>query len=238
MTTSDDYSYRADRRRFLGGGIAATLGLVTLPALAAAELVPTPRQSTGPFYPSELPLDHDNDLASVRGRAGIAEGIITHVRGRVLDASGRALPGMTIEIWQCNAFGRYHHPRDRREAPIDENFQGYGRTLSAGDGGYRFRTIRPVAYPGRTPHIHFAVSGPGTETLITQMYVAGEPRNDSDWLLNRIRDPRARASVIVTLREGEAAPGELSGEFDLVLGTAQLERGAVPSWLEGLRRSV
>lgn len=238
MKRIDEDIRRAGRRRFLRGGAAAALGLVTLPSLAAAGLTPTPRQTTGPFYPSELPLDHDNDLASVRGRTGTARGVITHLRGRVLDASGRALSGMTVEIWQCNAFGRYHHPRDRRDAPLDEHFQGYGRTLSAADGAYRFRTIRPVAYPGRTPHIHFAVSGPGTETLVTQMYVAGEPRNETDWLLGRIRDPRARESVVVALSDAEGAPGELTGEFDIVLGTAQLQGGATPWWLEGLRRSV
>ena len=239
--TSDEIPSAGNgRRRFLRRGAGAlALGVIPLPVLsAAASLVPTPRQSTGPFYPLELPLDHDNDLVSVRGKSGMARGVITHVLGRVMDVNGKPLAGMTVEIWQCDAFGRYHHPGDRRDTPLDEHFQGYGRTLSAEDGAYRFRTIRPVPYPGRTPHIHFAVSGPGMQTFVTQMYVAGEPRNASDFLFKRIRDARARESVLVALREGRAGPGELTGQFDIVLGSGVVQHGTTPAWLEGLRRSV
>lgn len=140
---------------------AAALVAVARDRAALAALTATPQQTTGPFYPIELPLDRDNDLARVTGAAAPAQGQITHVLGRVLDREERPIAGARIEIWQCNAFGRYHHPRDTRDAPLDPGFQGYGETVSAADGGYRFRTIKPVSYPGRTPHIHFAVTAPG-----------------------------------------------------------------------------
>ncbi len=184
-----------------------------------AALLPTPAQTTGPFYPRELPLDRDNDLATVTGAPAGAKGQPTHVFGTVRDVEGRPLPGARVEIWQCNAFGRYHHPNDRRDAPLDPGFQGFGETLTTGAGAYRFRTIRPVAYPGRTPHIHFAVTAPGSGRLVTQMYVEGEPGNARDALLNSIRDAEARRSVIVVLQPApEIEGGAIAGTFDIVLG--------------------
>jgi len=196
---------------------AGALAAFAVPAGRAAALVLTPAQTRGPFYPLSLPLDDDADLVRVRGRAGIAQGTITHVGGRVVDERDRPLAGARVEIWQCDANGRYHHPRDRRDAPEDPNFQGYGSTPTAADGGYRFRTIRPVPYGFRTPHIHFAVRGPGFEPLVTQLYVAGEPRNARDGVLNRIADPRRRASVIVPFELHPEEPGELIARFDIVV---------------------
>lgn len=208
----------ARRRLLVGAGTAIALaGSHASSALAA--LAATPRQSTGPFYPVELPLDRDNDLVRFGGAAQQAQGQITHVFGRVLDRDARPIQGARIEIWQCNAFGRYHHPRDTRDAPLDPGFQGYGETVSAADGAYRFRTIRPVPYPGRTPHIHFAVTAPGMERLVTQMYVAGEPGNARDGLYNSIRNPEARAALTVALAPvAEVEPGAIGGTFDIVLG--------------------
>ena len=202
------------RRRLLRltGGLAL---LAAAPA-GAAQLVPTPRQTAGPFYPTDLPLDSDNDLVLVAGRDAPAKGTVLHLAGRVLDASGRGVADARVEIWQADANGVYHHPRDRGDP--DPNFQGYGRTLTAGGGAYRFRTIRPVPYATRAPHIHFAVSGPGFERMTTQMYVAGEPRNATDFVLNAIRDPQARAAVIVALEPADAIePGALKASFDIVL---------------------
>ena len=225
------------RRTFLGAAGAA-LALAATPLGASQALQRTPRQSLGPFYPASLPPDSDSDLVQVRGRIGQAHGIVTHVTGRVMDERGRVVPEALVEIWQCNGFGRYHHPRDRRDAPIDENFQGYGRSTTGNDGAYRFRTIRPVPYPGRTPHIHFAVRAPGAEPLVTQMYVAGEPGNVRDGLLNGIPDPRARASLIVDLRPLAGSVGELSGVFDVVLAADGRSARAEPRLLEALRRGV
>jgi protocatechuate 3,4-dioxygenase beta subunit len=180
--------------------------------------VVTPRQPRGPFYPLELPLDDDNDLISVRGQAGTAKGEITNIIGMLMDEHGRPVPNMRIEIWQVNAFGRYHHPRDQQNKPFDANFQGHGHTVSGDDGGYRFRTIKPVAYPGRAPHIHFSISGANVEPLTTQMYVAGAPENERDFLLNRIRDRQLRQQLIVDLTPYVVDQrAELIGRFDIVL---------------------
>jgi protocatechuate 3,4-dioxygenase beta subunit len=206
------------RRKLLALGVAAA----AVPGSAArASLLPTPRQTAGPFYPEVEPLDADADLVRVAGQGEAAKGTPTHVLGRVLDRGGHAIASARVEIWQCDAFGIYHHPLDsaHRGRAADPTFQGYGRTTSGEDGSYRFRTIRPVAYPGRTPHIHFAVTAPDGASLITQMYVAGEPLNETDVVLGRIRDPAERARVIVPLTgAGPGEPGELIGLFDIVLG--------------------
>lgn len=181
-------------------------------------LLPTPRQTAGPFYPLRFPSDSDNDLVHINGHAGTAKGTVTDVTGRIVDGAGRAVSGARVEIWQCDANGRYHYVEDgRSDRPLDDNFQGYGQTLADAEGGYRFRTIRPVPYPGRTPHIHFAVSAPGSGRFITQMYVAGEPSNERDGVLMSVRDPAARDRLIVPLRPG-AEPDTLAGSFDIVLG--------------------
>ena len=198
------------RRHVVRGLAAVTAATLVLPkgsALAARDrLVATPAQTEGPFYPTDWTGDADNDLVRVIGEAAQAQGQITHIVGRVLDASGTPLPGAAIEIWQCDAAGIYRHPRDagwfRKR---DGSFQGRGRDITDAKGGYSFRTIKPVAYPGRTPHIHFAITAPGREPLITQMYVAGEAQNERDGILNGIRDQRQRDSVIVALQPGEAS---------------------------------
>lgn len=206
-------------RRAVISMAGTTAALLPIPGLAAGVMA-TPRQTAGPFYPEVKPLDSDADLVHVAGQGEPAAGVVTDVLGRVLDPDGRPVSDAMIEIWQCDAFGHYHHPLDatRRGGQADPRFQGYGRTVSAADGGYRFRTIRPVAYPGRTPHIHFAVTAQGF-SLTTQMYVAGEPLNDSDFILGRIRDARQRARVIVPLEPSRSgASDDLVGVFDIVLG--------------------
>jgi protocatechuate 3,4-dioxygenase beta subunit len=204
------------RRRLLGAGMS--LAALALARGATAALAPTPPQTAGPFYPAELPLEHDADLVQIAGHAERAKGTVTHVFGHVLDLDGRALHDALVEIWQCDAFGRYHHT-GRGEADTDPDFQGYGRTRAAADGGFRFRTIRPVPYPGRTPHIHFAVTVPGASRFTTQLYVRGEPRNAHDWILNSVRDRAARESLIVPFEPApEIEPGALGARFDIVLG--------------------
>ena len=203
---------RHSRRRLLGQAAAgaALLAYCATPALAA--LAATPRQARGPFYPRALPADRDNDLATVRGQSQGPAGTITHVSGRVVDTNGDPVADALVEIWQVNGFGRYHHPGDRSSAPIDPAFQGYGRTITDGAGAYRFRTIRPVPYPGRTPHIHYAVTRPGgANAFVTQMYIDGEAGNATDPILNRTRDA---AALIVPLMPGDAIEaGALRGSF-------------------------
>jgi protocatechuate 3,4-dioxygenase beta subunit len=211
------------RRRLLGAAVAGAV----LPAWAEA-LVATPPQMRGPFYPTELPLDQDNDLVAVKGHDGVAHGEITNVAGRILDANGRPQAGVRVEIWQVNGYGRYHHEGDDRDLPLDPNFQGYGMAVTDAQGAYRFRTVKPQAYPGRAPHIHFALTRRDFGTFVTQMYVAGAPENERDFLLSRIGDRRARQSLIVPLARA-AGSSELSGRFDIVLAeSALLERGTAP----------
>ena len=196
--------------------VAGAVGVA--PHLAWAEtLLPTPRQSTGPFYPEQLPLDDDNDLTRVAGRNGLAQGQSTDLTGRVVDTNGRPLTGVRIEIWQCDANGRYHHPRDSRQVALDENFQGHGHTSTDTEGTYRFRTILPVQYPGRTPHIHTAVFLSGHNPLVTQIYIKDEPRNAQDFLFNRI-PVEQRPLVVAEFKPTSGGDTEFVAQFNLVVG--------------------
>lgn len=183
----------------------------------AASLLRTPTQPAGPFYPDTLPLDDDNDLTRVAGRSGSAKGQTTDLSGQILDTNGRPLTTVRVEIWQCDANGRYHHPRDNRGVAPDENFQGHGHTVTNADGSYRFRTILPVPYPGRTPHIHAAVFPPGQRPFVTQIYIKDEPRNERDFLFNSIpaeRRPLAMAEF-KPVSNGEI---EYVAQFNFVIG--------------------
>ncbi len=211
---------RIGRRQVIGGMAAAVSSGLLLPSGTAwaSGRVLTPRQTKGPFYPVHWAGDIDNDLVRVTGGDAESLGRVSHIMGRVTDTQGTPIAGAIVEIWQCDQNGRYLHPGDWQRRKRDEGFQGRGRTRTSGDGGYRFRTIRPVPYPGRTPHIHFAIEAPDGRRLVTQMYVAGEPGNERDGLLQRIRDPRQRASVIVALEPADRIEaGALGGTFDIVL---------------------
>ena len=201
--------------------LLATAAAVAVPVGAArgqGTVVATPRQTAGPFYPVDWSGDADGDLVRVTGAAAQAQGVVTHLRGRVLDAAGRPVAGAVVEIWQCDAFGRYRHPRDRADGR-DAGFQGRGRVQADADGAYAFRTIRPVPYTGRTPHIHVAVLRPGArEALVTQFYVAGEAANERDFLFNGLGE-RAREAVLMRLVPAERLEaGALLAERDIVLG--------------------
>lgn len=204
------------RRRLLFAAAAAGL-FAPVPWCRADVSQSTPRQSRGPFYPVELPLDSDNDLVQVAGQSELAEGTVSHLFGRITDDHGRPARGAQIEIWQCDAHGRYRHPRDRGGRALDPNFQGYGRFTTDADGRYRFRTIKPVPYPGRAPHIHVAISGPDFEPLVTQMYVEGAPENHWDFLLNSIRDPKLRQLLLVPFEPFAGLDATLAAHFDIVL---------------------
>jgi protocatechuate 3,4-dioxygenase beta subunit len=206
------------RRRFLHCLTVGAAAFV-VPGAFAEELTLTPRQTEGPFYPDRLPLDTDNDLLIVNDTITPAVGQITHLSGRLLDARGEPIKNGVVEIWQVDSHGAYLHSGSSNRSSRDANFQGFGRFLTSSSGEYYFRAIKPVPYPGRTPHIHFAIKVKGLEKFTTQCYVKGEPQNERDGVLRGIQDPKARDSVIV-----EFAPvpgsrvGELAARFDIVLG--------------------
>jgi len=203
------------RRRVVGLLAVATV-VSTSPALAQP-LRRTRAQTEGPFYPDILPSDIDNDLLRIGGRAGTAAGQVTHLRGRILDIHGQPLADTLVEIWQVDANGVYLHSADTH-AKRDAGFQGYGRFVTGASGEYAFRTIKPVPYPGRTPHIHFKISPRDRAPFTTQCYVEGEPLNARDGVLNSIRDPRDRGALIVPFVPVSSSEASLSAWFDIVLG--------------------
>lgn len=183
----------ATRRHLVVSAALVACPAVWRSAVAQAALKPTPSQTEGPFYPVQLPADTDADLLA-QGATRYAQGTPAWVEGTVVDTSGRALSGGVIEIWQCDAQGHYHHPGDGGRA--DPAFQGFGRATLGADGTYRFRTIRPMPYSGRTPHIHVKVKLGNRELLTTQLYVQGDPNNERDGLWRRLgADDRAAITV-------------------------------------------
>lgn len=167
------------------GLIAATAAPAWLtPALAqSGSLRPTPSQTEGPYYPLELPDDTDFDLLR-NGPVVYGKGQAAWITGTVTDTRGTPLAGGVIEIWQCDQDGHYHHPGDGGKA--DPAFQGFGQARLGKDGQYRFRTLRPAPYSGRTPHIHAKVKLDGKTLLTTQFYVQGDPGNARDFLWRRL----------------------------------------------------
>jgi protocatechuate 3,4-dioxygenase beta subunit len=208
------------RRRFLNQLAFAGSAAFAASGAFAEQLTLTPRQTEGPFYPDKLPLDTDNDLLVVNDAITEAVGEITHLTGRILDAKGDPIRNAVVEIWQCDSTGAYVHSRTANREKRDTNFQGFGRFLTGRDGGYYFRTIKPVAYPGRTPHIHYAVKTKGKkDKFTTQCYVKGEPRNEKDGVVRGIRDAKQRESVIIDFAKVEGSKiGELAAKFDIVMG--------------------
>jgi protocatechuate 3,4-dioxygenase beta subunit len=183
----------------------------------------TPAQTIGPFFPKAMVRPGDDDLAAWEVGAARAQGLPIEIRGRVTDEDGKAAPGVLIEVWAANRHGKYDHPADTSAQPLDPNFKGYGRALTAADGSYRFVSIKPGAYPNpgyadwyRPPHVHFSVYAAGVmHRLITQMYFPGEELNDIDPILNGIEELDARASLIA-IDEGEHAFGRRY-RFDIAL---------------------
>lgn len=205
------------RRLFLAS--AATVPFFTVRGAFADELTKTPSQTEGPFYPNKLPLDTDNDLLIVNETITPAVGVVTHLTGRILDASGEPLKNALVEIWQCDSTGTYLHTKDSAKKKHDTNFQGFGRFMTGATGEYYFRTIKPVPYTGRCPHIHYKVKQAGKELLTTQCYIKGHPGNEKDGVYKGIRDAKAREAVTIDFTPIKASKiGEVAAKFDLVLG--------------------
>jgi protocatechuate 3,4-dioxygenase, beta subunit len=213
---------RMDRRKLMLG--VGVVGLAA-PALVRAQSFgftrPTAFQPEGPFYPYEdKPSDQDADLVRVTGSDALALGQVAHV-------TGRPAAGALVEIWQCDHTGRYIHRDDPNvDRPRDGGFQGYGKALTDDRGAFRFRTIKPVAYTAklgsgqiwRAPHIHVAVSTRGVRRLTSQLYVAGDPRNEADLLLHPFTTPEQREAIVRPYETAESIePGALQAHYDLVI---------------------
>ena len=199
------------RRRTVATALVAAPALWLGPrAQPAAGRRATPAQTEGPYYPVVLPRDSDHDLLR-NGALTYPEGQSAWVEGSVSDLAGKPVAGAQVEIWQCDHAGHYHHPGDGDRA--DPAFQGFGRVDVGRDGRYRFRTLRPAPYSGRTPHIHVKVKLDRVELLTTQLYVAGDPGNARDFLWRRLGEQGQAALT----RPFVAATDGLRAEFPIVV---------------------
>ncbi len=214
------------RRQLLA---SAAVGFYSVRGLFAEQMLfPSPQLTEGPFYPDRLPLDQDNDLLIINDSITPAVGEITHLTGRVLDAKGEPVKNVTVEIWQCDANEVYLHTNDSilKARQMDKNFQGFGTFTTASTGEYRFRTIKPVPYPGRpAPHIHFKVKQGDRELLTSQLLIRGHEGNRRDNIFGGTRDLVDRELILADFKPlPESNTGELSCRFDIVLGRTPDER--------------
>ena len=196
-------------------------------------LAPTPTELTGPVLGEGRVGALDHDLTRQHDGEPLGERIVVH--GRVVEEDGRPVADTLVEVWQCNAAGRYRHAGDRHPAPLDPNFTGLGRCFTGADGSFRFVTIKPGAYPWgnhhnawRPAHIHFSVFGRAfAQRLVTQMYFPGDPLFDQDPIFNSVRDAGARARLVCAFDLERTEPEwALAYRWDLVLrgrGTTPLE---------------
>lgn len=215
--TQDDM--RATRRSLVGLLITAAAMPWSLARADAKERIPrTPSQTEGPYYPLDWSGDIDSDLVVVTGRPAAAKGDVLHVRGVVSNAASEPLAGATVEIWQTDANGAYLHPEDPASRRRDANFQGRGRVQTDSSGIFSFRTIKPVAYEGRTPHIHFKVSHPRYRTLTTQMYQLGDPLNARDGIVRRTAEAQRRLLMVAFEPADAIERGARLATFNICLG--------------------
>jgi protocatechuate 3,4-dioxygenase beta subunit len=208
---------RQSRRAFVSSLALGAAWLYT-PGVFAEELTRTPSQTEGPFYPDRLPLDTDNDLLLVNDKITPAVGEVCHLTGRILDSKGSPVRNALVEIWQCDGNGVYLHSKDPNRKKFDGNFQGFGRFLTGSAGEYYFRTIKPVPYPGRTPHIHVKVKLGRKEALTTQLYIKGHPMNDKDGIFLAPKG-KARDAVVADFVPVKGSKiKEVQAKWDVVLG--------------------
>ncbi len=204
----------------------------------AEELAATPQIDEGPFYPDKMPLDTDNDLLVINDSTSPAVGEITHLSGRILSLAGQPLCNAFVEIWQVDNQGAYLHSGTANREHRDKNFQGYGRFLTDSEGRYYFRTIKPVSYPGRCPHIHFGISRGGERIYTTQMFIAGHPDNAADFLYRDIEDSLARERVSVEFKPvANSRLNELAAHFDIVLGVTPQDPADGQQLIRGVGKS-
>jgi protocatechuate 3,4-dioxygenase beta subunit len=204
------------RGRVLSGVLMLLASAIVSGPLAAQALSPRPRDMRGPYYPDTLPSDQDADLTRIQGLDGRASGRPLTFGGRVLDTRGTPLPAIRVEIWQTDHNGRYLHSGSQSPRPRDPFFQGFGVSISDSEGRYAFRTVMPVDYGSRPPHIHARLVKADRELLVTQIYFPGqtrEPGVSPAWARQR----EAAQTMRIVADDGERG---LVGEFDFVLAAA------------------
>ncbi len=210
-------------RRSLSQGLGILLAAGAAAPVGAVSKLITPPQVEGPFYPVDPDAERDVDLVRLQGRSKPATGEVILVRGVVRSGDGEELPGAVVDIWQANHHGRYSHPKDPNDAPLDPNFQGWGITKTSKEGNYGFRTIKPGAYPlsflggsgWRCRHIHFKVSCPGHQALTTQMYFEGDPLIAQD--LEIVKAPEELRHLLIASPTQDEVTGLPVYRFDITL---------------------
>jgi protocatechuate 3,4-dioxygenase beta subunit len=212
---------RASRRGFLGS-LAFGAAAFTARGAFAEELTRTPPTFEGPYFPTKLPLDTDNDLLIINSAITPAVGEVTHLSGRLLDLKGDPLRNAVIEIWQCDRDGTYLKQHQQGQSNFDTNFQGYGRFLTSSTGEYYFRTIKPVPYRGRpAAHIHARIWKGDKKLLTTECFIKGFQGNERDGQFRSIRsrDPKGHGTLCVDFMPVKGSRiAELAARWDIVLG--------------------
>ena len=200
------------------------------PGRPLVDLAPSLTEVSGPVLPETPVGDTDNDLTAQHDGEPLGERIVVY--GRVRETNGHPVPDTLVEVWQCNAAGRYRHQNDRHPAPLDPNFTGVGRCLTDREGRFRFVTVKPGAYPWRNhpnawrpAHIHFSIFGRAfTQRLVTQMYFPGDPLFGQDPIFNSVRDPADRERMICRFDLEQTVPEwALAYQFDIVLRETPFE---------------
>jgi protocatechuate 3,4-dioxygenase beta subunit len=216
MSTLPFFHIPLSRRRLVQSLTLTAAGLWA-PGAFAELLTLTPDMTEGPFFPDKLPLDQDNDLIRMTDHTTPAVGTITNLSGRVLDKNGNPVKDALVELWQADDHGTYIHTKGAAQGERDPGFQGYGKFETAKDGGWKFRTIKPGLYTGRTRHYHFGVTLKGQPRFATQLFFQDEPANAKDGILRSLQDEKTAAAVV---REFKPVAGtkELAATWDIVLG--------------------
>jgi len=226
------------RRRFLVQAISGSgVGLWMARTAWGNFIPPTAAQTKGPFYPIpeiEKQKYFDADLTRLDAKSPVADGEQIAVRGVVLDMDEKPLDQVIVEVWQACETGRYNHPQDRNDRPMDPNFQYWARMVTGPDGTFSIRTILPGKYPGRTPHLHYRIAAPNRSELVTQMYFeANQELNRKDGIYMDLK-PEQRAAVTIGLAKKPIAENDPkseqlpTGEFRIVLGPRSDSKSTQP----------
>ncbi len=221
-------------KNFTKREVTRHLGMVAGAAMVAntfaSSMLATPSQVEGPFHPVDSQDDTDLDLSMIEGHTRAAEGETILVSGRVFDTRGGPLKGALVDVWQANHLGRYSHPKDKNTAALDPNFQGWGLLRTDDQGRYALKTIKPGPYPlsfmgeegWRCRHIHFKISQPGVESLITQMYFEGDPLISQDLEVAKV--PQAQRHMLIAKASPDAESGLPRYHFDIFVALATVSK--------------